>query len=101
MDNIMTDKPQVALRKSGNIVSRQIDSEVILVPIRQKIGDLQCIYTTNDIGSFIWELIDGNRTFQDILDVIVSEYDVAPDEARADLEEFINHLVETGCIDAV
>jgi len=31
--------------KDSMMVARKIDNELILVPIRQNVGDLQCIYT--------------------------------------------------------
>lgn len=89
---------QVVLSRNENVVSRRIDTEVIFVPIRRQIGDLQCIYTTNEVGGRTWDLIDGKRSLQEILAIIVDEYDVTPDEAKADVEEFVKQLVEAGCV---
>jgi hypothetical protein len=86
------------LTKDQNIITRQIDNEVILVPIRQKTSELQCIYTTNEIGGRIWQLIDGKRSEADILATILDEYNVTEDEAKSGLQEFIEQLKEIGCI---
>ena len=48
-------------QKDPNIVSRKIADEVILVPIRHNVGDLESIYTLNEVGARIWELVDGQR----------------------------------------
>jgi hypothetical protein len=92
----MTDNSAV-LSKSPDVVSRKIDEESILVPIRQTGSDVQCIYTLDGVASRIWDLIDGERTASEIADLIVSEYDVTIEQARIDIGEFVDGLVETGC----
>ena len=47
------------VQKDSSIVSRRIADEVILVPIRKKLGEVECLYTLNEAGARIWKLIDG------------------------------------------
>jgi hypothetical protein len=75
-----------------------VDDESIFVPVRQQASDLQYILTTNEVGSRIWDLIDGNRTVDEIASTIAGEYDVDPDEALADTGDFIAQLHEADCI---
>ena len=67
-----------------------------MVPIRQNVGDLESIYTLNEVGAFIWELTEGKRKVKDIKEMIVEEFDVSPEEAEKDLIEFIQQLEEIG-----
>lgn len=83
--------------KDPNIVSRKIAGEYILVPIRQNVGDLESIYTLNEVGAFIWELIDGEREVKKIKEMIVEEFVISPQEAENDLIEFLLQL-EKICI---
>lgn len=80
--------------KHPNIVSRRIADEVILVPIKQNVGDLENVYILNEVGSFIWDLIDGRNQLQEIKKKIVKEFDVNEREAEDDLITFIEQLVE-------
>jgi len=80
------------LIKDPNMVFRQIDDEVILVPIRQNVGDLESIYTLNEVAARIWELIDRKRNVDKIRDVIVEEFEVTPKEAEKDLIELLQKL---------
>ena len=82
--------------KSPNIVSRKIADEYILVPIRQNVGDLENIYTLNEVGAFIWELIDGKRQLKEIKERIVEEFEVSEEEAENDLIDFIQQLKAIG-----
>lgn len=79
-------------KKDPNTVSRKIADEVILVPIRYNVGDLESIYTLNEVGAFIWELIDGNRKVKEIQVMIVDEFEVSPQQAETDLIEYIQQL---------
>lgn len=74
------------------IVSRRIASKFILVPIRQKAAEVQSIYNMNEVGGFIWELLDGKRRMEEVRDVIVEEFEVESKEAEADLVEFMKQL---------
>ncbi len=50
-------------QKDPNIVSREIDDEVILVPIKKKLADVNAIYLLqDDVSCRIWALIDGKRS---------------------------------------
>lgn len=84
--------------KDPAIVSRVIAGEYILVPIRQAAVDVDCIYTMDEVASFIWELIDGKRTLEEIRDVIVEEFEVDPLEAEADLVAFVQQLELAGAV---
>lgn len=84
------------LQKNPNIVSRKIADEVILVPIRQNVGDLESIYTLNEAGAFIWKRIDGKRQVKEIKELIVEAFDVSDEEAEKDLIDFIQQLKAIG-----
>lgn len=84
--------------KDDSIVSRLIEGETILVPIRQRAADLDSIYTLNKVGSRIWELIDGKRKVKDIKKAIVDEFNVDEAKAEADIQKFLTQLEKIGAI---
>jgi len=84
--------------KETNIVSREIVGEMILVPIRQNIGDLESIYTLNETAARTWELIDGQNTLSDINTRITNEYQVSQETALSDLLALIDQLEEAGAV---
>jgi len=92
---------QKRYRPDPAIVSREIAGETILVPIRQSASDLESIYTLDEVGGRIWELLDGQRTVAEVRDAIVAEYDVSPQEAEADLLELLEQLEAIGVLQAV
>ena len=86
-------------QKSSAIVSRNIADECILVPIRNNAGDLESIYTLNEAGARIWQLIDGQRSLCDIKKIIVEEFEVDPQQAEEDLLELTNNLLSIKAIE--
>ena len=85
-------------RKDPNIVSREIVGEMILVPIRQNIGDLESIYTLNETAARTWELIDGQNTLSDINTRTRDGWCRGLDTALSDLLALIDQLEEAGAV---
>jgi len=80
--------------RNDRVVSRKIVDELILVPIRQSVAEMETLYTLNEVGARVYELIDGKRPVRDIVDAIVTEFDVAFETAEADVREFISQLLQ-------
>lgn len=85
-------------KKSPDIVSRDIAGELILVPIRNNVADMESIYTLSDVAARIWELIDGKISSIQLKERIVEEFEVSSDEAQADLVGFLGELEAIGAI---
>jgi len=84
--------------RNDQVVSRRIVDELILVPIRKNVADAETLYTLNEVGARVYELIDGARPVHDIVSAIVSEFEISGDEARTDVLEFISQLLEIDSI---
>jgi hypothetical protein len=80
------------------MVARRIGDEFILVPIRQRAGEVDSIYTLNEVGALVWELLDGQTPLGDIRAAIVQEFEVGPEDAEADLLAFLQQLAIVGAI---
>lgn len=78
--------------KDSNLVTRRIAGETIIVPVKGSVGDLDSIYTLNEIGATIWQLIDGRTDTHQIIEAISREYDVTGEEATKDVIDFLERL---------
>jgi hypothetical protein len=85
-------------RRDPNFVSRRIEKETVLVPIRNNVGDLDCIFSLNPVGALVWEQLDGVATLEAIRDRIVGEYDVSAVAAEADLNAFVAEMESISAI---
>jgi hypothetical protein len=87
--------------KEADLVTRNVVGETIIVPVKSNVGDLDSIYTLNELGTMIWELIDGQRTVNQIAEEVCIAYDIGPEEARKDSLEFLESLEEAGLIQTI
>jgi hypothetical protein len=83
---------QSVISKSPSVVTRKTGNEVVIVPVVNDIADMNSVYTLNETGAFIWELIDGKRTIQDLADALTSEYDTDRETANSDINSFIDEM---------
>ncbi len=78
---------------------RLIDGVVLLVPIKQPGPEISRLYRLKDpVSTRIWELFDGERTVQKILQVVCQEFDTEEKRAQRDLVKFLRHLKSIGAI---
>lgn len=85
-------------KKADGFVSRTIAGDVIIVPVRGGVGDLEAIFTLNGVGATIWNLIDGATTVDRMASALASEYEVAETAAAADVREFLALLADKGLL---
>jgi hypothetical protein len=85
--------------KKDDFVTRCITDETIIVPIRSGVGDLNSIYTLNEMGTRIWELMNDQTDIDKMAEIISSEYEVSMEEAKKDIAEFLSSLESVGLID--
>lgn len=66
---------------------RVIDNQAVIVsPMDSEVTIL------NEAGSLMWKLMDGSREIKQIAKELCREYEVSEEEARKDIEEFIEDL---------
>jgi hypothetical protein len=94
---------ELALRyqRSDNMVFRKIENEAILVPIKNNVGDMGSIFNLNEVGAFIWDLLDGSHTLADVRDQMLQEFDVSSKQAEHDLRDFLAQLEQIDAIEPV
>ncbi len=91
-------RPARIYRKNSDIVARKIVDEMILVPVRRRVGDVESLYTLNEVGARIWELIDGKREVREIRNLLLREFEANEVQIDADLLAFLDQLSEIGAI---
>lgn len=80
------------------LIKREIGGETILVPVGKTVYDSKGLFVINELGAFIWNLLPEADDEEVILKAILEEYDVSEQEAKKDLEEFLNTLKEMNII---
>jgi hypothetical protein len=84
--------------KENDLVTRDVAGEMILVPIKGHVGDLEGVYTLNELGAMIWQLINGQTTARELIAAVQNEYDVGAAEAEKDVVDFLRSLEDAELI---
>lgn len=83
---------------SGEFVLRSVGDEGVVVPVRNRVGDLDSVYVMSPVAVRIWSLIDGRNDVEAIVARVHEEYDVEPAMAAQDVNELMAALEEAELI---
>ena len=79
---------------SMDVVAREIEGEIVIVPLASGIGDLEDeLYTLNETGRAIWKRLDGKRTLHAIAEELASEFDASIEEIERDVAGLVDELI--------
>ena len=83
------------LSHSTDVVSREIDGALIIVPLTAGVGDMEDdLFSMNESGTEIWNMLDGKKTLQEVVDVLVEQYQAARGEIAQDVAGIVMELLE-------
>ena len=80
--------------RKREVVSRLIGGELVIVPIRCGVGDLNSLYTLNPVGSVLWDFMQEGRTVPEMIDKVCEEFEVTAEQAQFDIHKFLDSLLE-------
>lgn len=73
--------------------SRIVDNEAVIIHTQGN-----SVHMLNEVGTRVWELADGTRTTEQIVAILVEEYDVEEAEAERTVTTFVEELRQRGLI---
>ena len=83
-----------AYAPSEDVVAREIEGELIIVPLVAGIGDMEDeLYTLNETGKAIWARLDGKDKLRDVVAQLSQEYEAPVEEIEKDLIDLLRELV--------
>ena len=79
---------------SDKIVAREIEGEIIIVPLVSGIGDTEDeLFTLNETGKAIWSLLDGKNNLEKIVGELANKYEAPREEIEKDVLGLMTELV--------
>ena len=82
-------------------VKRNIEGQTYLFPIGQAIADRKHGVLLNDTGCFLWDLLEEEHSFEEILSVCASHYGFSEAELpglKTDIENFLSYFIKNSMI---
>ena len=81
-----------------SFVTRRIGGETIVVPVSSRVGDLDAIYTFNEVGSRIWSLLEKPVAIETLVAFLSEEYDAPPEQVAVDVLELLTTLQDKALV---
>ena len=79
---------------SDDIVAREIEGELLIVPLTAGIVDLEDeLITMNETGKAIWDRLDGKTSLREIVAAIAERYNAPPGKIERDVRGLVEELV--------
>ena len=80
---------------SDDVVAREIEGEIIIVPLVAGIGDMEDeLYTLNETGRAIWTRLDGLKNLKNIMEELSEEFEARDREIKEDVTGFVEELLK-------
>jgi hypothetical protein len=78
---------------SEDVVVREIEGELIIVPLVSGIGDLEDeLFTLNETGRAIWQRLDGLRPLRAVVNELAAEFDAPAGRIEEDVVGLLEEL---------
>jgi hypothetical protein len=80
---------------SSDVVSREIDGALIIVPLTSGVGDMEDdLFSMNETGTEIWNMLDGKKTVQEVVAALARKYRAEPGELEQDVAGIVTELLK-------
>lgn len=76
-----------------DILFRELDGESVILNLKS-----ERYFGLDEVGTRMWEALSSCELIQDAYEVLLAEYDVAPEQLRNDLYQLLEKLVEHGLV---
>jgi len=79
---------------SDDIVVREIEGEIVIVPLASGIGDMEDeLFTLNETARAIWDRIDGRRPVATVIRELAEDYEAPAGEIQEDVVGLLQELL--------
>ncbi len=88
------------MRLTGEFILREVAGEILAVPVGESALQLNGMIILNPVSELIWRQLEEENTYEQILTGITERFDVSEEEAKTDLDAFLEKLKELKLVDS-
>ena len=81
------------MKVEKEFVLREIAGDYVIIPTGKTVLSFNGLISVNDVGAFLWELLQKDTTVEKLVKAVLDEYEVDETTAREDIQEFLDALV--------
>lgn len=87
------------MKLNENFVLRQVADTWVVLQLKTDTVDFNGMIRLNDSGALLWKCLEKGGDRAALVQTLTSRYTVTPEQAEADVAEFLQTLVKTGCLE--
>lgn len=92
-------KNQTIYRPVGRVVTRQIGTDTLLVPVSGGAACENAVFPVNETGRFAWERLSAGKSIDETACALSEMFDVEVEAARTDCVDLVKNLVDQKLIE--
>ena len=87
------------MKIKGGFVLKAIADSYMVVPLGSYVKEFNSIIKLNESGAFLWSQLESDKTETELIDAMLSEYDIDENTAKIALESFLSKLKENDLLE--
>ena len=89
----MEDILECRVKVSPEVLCQEIEGESVFLDLKS-----ESYFGLDEVGTRIWQLLQEKEGLQSVFDTLLQEYDVEPQQLKADLDDLLAKLSESGLV---
>lgn len=85
--------------KKEDYALRQLGQNWIVLPLASDDANMMGMMKLNDSGAMLWNVLEEDCSVDALVHALVDRYDVSREDAKKDAQDFLNKLIQVGCIE--
>ncbi|MGM9637440.1 MAG: PqqD family protein [Eubacteriales bacterium] len=87
------------MRATKDVILRQIAGENILIPVGKLALQLKGMMSLSESGLLLWNRLQSDCTADDLVNALLSEYEVDRMTAQQDVDDFLKQMNDVGILE--
>lgn len=92
-------KKENNMRIKEDLMLRNINEEWIIIPMGERLLEFNGLMKLNQSGSFIWRLLEDDKSREEIIAAMLEEYEIDEVTAAREFDSFYNALIDANILE--
>ena len=85
-------------KKQTGFVEKTIGDELVIVPLVGAVAQMERVFSLNELGVFIYNSLNSPKSEEEVIKLILNEFEIDQQTAKEDLKHFLDKAVENGIV---
>ena len=90
---------EMCMRVQDEFVLREIAGDYVIIPTGKTVLKFNGLITVNEVGAFLWNMLQKEVSLDDLVKGVLDEYDVDAEVAKEDIQDALSQSKEGGILE--